>query len=76
MTEDSTLAVMLLGDINGDGQISTADEIKGKAAVLNKVELEPLQKLAADVNHDGNLTTADITRLKSTILGKVSLEWE
>lgn len=76
MTEDSTLAVMLLGDINGDGQISTADEIKGKAAVLNKVELEPLQKLAADVNHDGNLTTADITRLKSTILGKASLEWE
>lgn len=76
MTDDSTLAVMLLGDINGDGQISTADAIKGKAAVLNKVELEPLQKLATDVNNDGTLTTADITRLKSTILGKTSLEWE
>ena len=55
---------------------ATADATKGSAAVLNKVELEPLQKLAADTNNDGKLTTADITRLRAAVLGNTSLQWQ
>lgn len=76
MTQDSTLAIVLLGDINGDGKVTAADATKGSAAVLNKVELEPLQKLAADTNNDGKLTTADITRLRAAVLGNTSLQWQ
>lgn len=76
MTQDSMLAIVLLGDINGDGKVTAADATKGSAAVLNKVELEPLQKLAADTNNDGKLTTADITRLRAAVLGNTSLQWQ
>lgn len=76
MTQDSTLAIVLLGDINGDGKVTSADATRGSAAVLNKVELEPLQKLAADTNNDGKLTTADITRLRAAVLGNTSLQWQ
>ena len=70
MTADTIITIMVLGDINGDGKLSTADVTKLKAASLQKVNLDTATLIAADVNGDGEITTADITKLKEVIVQK------
>ena len=75
MTTDTALSVLLLGDVNGDGKVSNADETKLNAAVLKRTELSAKQMLAANVNGDEGVTNADLTKLHAVILGKTSLSW-
>lgn len=75
MTADTSLSVLLLGDVNGDGKVSNADETKLNAAVLKKTELNAKQMLAANVNGDEGVTNADLTKLHAVILGKTSFSW-
>ena len=75
MTTDTALSVLLLGDVNGDGKVSNADETKLNAAVLKRTELSAKQTLAANVNGDEGVTNADLTKLHAVILGKTSLSW-
>lgn len=66
-------ANMLLGDVNGDGYITTADVIRIARGVLDPNYLSESQKLAADVTDDGKITNADVIRLARYILGLVEL---
>ena len=75
MTADTSLSVLLLGDVNGDGKVSNADETKLNAAVLKKTELNAKQMLVANVNGDESVTNADLTKLHAVILGKTSFSW-
>ena len=75
MTTDTALSVLLLGDVNGDGKVSNADETKLNAAVLKRTELSAKQMLAANVNGDEGVTNADLTKLHAVTLGKTSLSW-
>lgn len=73
MTSNTILSVLLLGDVNGDGEITTADLTKLKAVVLGKTTMDNLNILAGDTNGTGDISTSDVTKLKAVLLGKTSL---
>ena len=56
----------LLGDVNGDGKISTADVGRLNAHIRKtKLITDEYDKKVADVNKDGKLTTADTGKINS-----------
>lgn len=75
MTADTLVTVAVLGDSNGDGNLSTADLTSARAALLGKKANTALNQALCDANKDGALTTADLTALRAGILGKKALAW-
>lgn len=58
----------LLGDVNGDGKLSTADAGKVNADVRQtKPFTDSYDKKVADVNGDGKLTTADVGKINAHV---------
>lgn len=64
-----TVADVLLGDINGDGERTNLDVIYLARSLLGLVTLNDSQKSAADVNGDGNVSNADVIRLARVLIG-------
>ena len=64
--------VLILGDVNKDGQISIADVTALVNIILGKDNTSPYiyDHVAADVNQDGSISIADVTALVNIILGK------
>ena len=62
-----------LGDVNGDGNITTADYLMIKKSFNGSTTLSPMEKNAADINKDGLITTVDYLRLKQYFAGKYDL---
>ena len=60
----------LLGDVNGDGQITIADVTALVNIILGKDTTGQYNHAAADVNQDNQITIADVTALVNIILGK------
>jgi len=60
----------LLGDVNGDGQITIADVTALVNIILGKDTTGQYNHAAADVNQDNQITIADVTALVNKILGK------
>ena len=62
----------VIGDVNGDGQVSIADVTALVNIILGKDNTQPYQydHEAADVNGDGSTSIADVTALVNIILGK------
>ena len=61
-----TEASVLMGDANGDGQVTIADVV----AVTNKIHGNPPASFvaaAADVNGDGQITIADVVGITNII---------
>lgn len=75
MSENSILSVVLLGDVNSDGNITNADITMLRAAFLGKINLSSIGIFAADVNGDGTITNADATKLRAVFLDKTELNW-
>ncbi len=75
MDTGAILAVGYIGDINGDGKMSTADYNMARAMVLGKVDGTALQIMAADTNCDGKITMAEYATLRAVSLGKVNFNW-
>lgn len=80
LKEDATLAtgytvnekykVVILGDVNCDGEIDTGDTFFLKLVVLGKRTLnEQYLKKACDINQDGDINTGDTFLLKKHVLG-------
>jgi len=62
ITDSPTPTLMpeiVLGDINGNNEVSSADALMALQVVLGTRILTSNQKLAADVNRDGQITIAD-----------------
>lgn len=58
----------LLGDVNGDGKLSTADAGKVNADVRKtKLLTDSYDKKVADVNGDGKLSTADVGKINAHV---------
>lgn len=70
---NQTYTIVVLGDVNGDGKISSADYVRIKNMILKKVELTAEQKLAADANSDSKISSADYVRVKNYILKKADI---
>ncbi|WP_316608593.1 hypothetical protein [uncultured Ruminococcus sp.] len=63
-----------LGDVTGDGKISTADYGKANSHARNKTLLQGYELKCADViGGDGKVGTADAGRINSAAKGKMSL---
>ncbi len=60
-----------LGDVSGDGRITTADLTPIRRHILGIETLSPEMARIADVNQDGIVSTADILRIRRWILGYV-----
>ncbi len=60
---------IILGDVNGDSEITIADVTALVNIILGK-DTTGYSLRAADVNKDGETTIADVTALVNIILGK------
>ena len=65
-----TLTVVIYGDVNADGKISSADLARIQKHVLNYNKLTGAYLKAADGNHDEKVSSADLARIQKHILGK------
>ena len=64
------LVLVVLGDFNGDGALTTDDISALRDAILEKSPSTELQAFAADGNKDGKLSAADVSHLRAAVLGK------
>ena len=61
--------VVIYGDVNGDGKISTADLFLGQKHILGTASLSNPQAAACDMNRDGKISTVDLFAGQRHILG-------
>ena len=60
--------LIVVGDANGDGNITPADYVKVKNKIMGVKEMDEITVKAADVNQDGNITPADYVKIKNHIM--------
>jgi len=65
---EQAYVVVMLGDVNEDGNISPADYVKIKNNIMGTTSLDERNKIAADANGDGNVTPADYVKVKNHIM--------
>lgn len=75
LTSNCQIAVVVLGDANGDGKISNADAGLIKAVVLELEAADALMLLTMDINNSGTITNADAGLLTAVALGLETLTW-
>ena len=75
ITEDSIVAIIKVGDANGDGSCDASDMGRIKGYTLGNADLNALELLAADANGDGECDAADMGKIKGFTLGKTELSW-
>lgn len=63
---------VMLGDVNGDGRITTADLVKSANYVVGNTKLAENELLAADINKDNRVTTSDLVQLANYIVGNIT----
>ena len=66
---EETLRIVVRGDVNGDGKVSSVDYVKVKNYIMNSNGLDGAYKLAADVNFDNKITAVDYVNIKNYIMG-------
>lgn len=66
-------SVIVYGDANGDGRITSADLLRIQRGILGMVDLSGVYRTAADANRDGRVTSADLLRIQRAILGMTSI---
>ena len=57
------LKARLMGDVDGDGTVDTADSAKVLEAAAEAQALDEMQSLAADVNGDGAADSSDAAEI-------------
>ena len=69
-TEEVKLEVVIYGDTNGDGKISSVDLLKTQKVILGLSEFESeVFSKAADYSKDGKITSKDLLACQKKILG-------
>ena len=60
--------LVIQGDLNGDGDITTIDISKLREQIIEREMLQNEYKLAADINGDEKITLTDLSQLKGEII--------
>ena len=63
-----------IGDVNGDGKISSPDYLMIKKYIVGNISLSDNQKKLADINSDGFINSVDYILVKKQILGISKIE--
>lgn len=73
--EDKTYTIVVLGDVNGDNEINSADlltivkHLKGTLKITQECEMK-----SADVNKDGEINSADLLSIVKYLKGSIKIE--
>ena len=70
---DDTYVLVIDGDINGDGNLSSADYLSIKQGFRGGYEFAGWIFEAADVSHDGRITSIDYITIKKHFSGEIDL---
>ena len=65
---DKTYTIIVLGDVNGDGEVKSTDYMRIKSYIMDNAKMNDNEKLAADINEDGQIKSTDYMRIKSYIM--------
>ena len=60
---------IIIGDINGDGSINSADLLKIRQHLLKTISLLNVYFTASDINYDKTINSADLLRVRQHLLG-------
>jgi beta-N-acetylglucosaminidase len=67
-SEEKTYTLIIYGDVNSDGKISSADYITIKNHIMDVTKLGSLEQTFADANKDGKVSSADYITIKNHIM--------
>ena len=72
---DEKYTISVLGDVNGDGKMNSADllVIQKDLLKVKKIDNE-YKKISADVNQDGIINSADLLKIQKQLLGVSKIE--
>ena len=71
---NDTIVVSVLGDVNGDGNITAGDYVNIKNDIMGTTNITGIYRTGADVNQDGNITAGDYVTVKNYIMGTSTIE--
>lgn len=67
--EGKTYNLVMLGDVNSDGNITPSDYVKVKNKIMGSNNMDSIAEMAADANRDGKISPADYVKIKNQIMG-------
>lgn len=73
INEESSQSKSLLGDGNGDGEVTIADVVLTLRVIAESLDEQHIDRSTADVDADGDLTTADVITILRHVIGAASL---
>lgn len=69
----TTLYLVVLGDIDGNGRVTSGDYLNIRAHLKGSTQLSEIQGIAANVNGDTSISTFDYMLVKSHFMGDYDL---
>ena len=67
--------IIKAGDVNGDGRVTAKDATQILKNVVNLIEFNNEQNIAADVNHDGRSTAKDATLVLKHVVQLIQIQY-
>lgn len=75
LAADDEIIVMLNGDVDGDGKLTSSDVVLCKAVTLEKTTLEGHYFYAALVTNGSSITSSDVALIKAVTLERTTIDW-
>ena len=65
--------IVVTGDVNGDGKISTTDIAKIKKHIIQKELLEGCYEKAGNLTDDSKISVSDLAKIKKVLVGLTTI---